>query len=51
MTLGHQLAAMDRSTKSKPSGMVVECKRTAAHKTEATAATGGGGKEEEKITK
>ncbi|GFS36903.1 hypothetical protein Acr_00g0048650 [Actinidia rufa] len=47
----HQLATMDRSTKSEPNAMVAEHKRTTAYRTEVTAATGGGGKEEEKIKK
>ena len=50
-SLGHQLTVMDRSVKSEPNGMVVEQKRTTAYITEATVATGGGGKEEEKCGK
>ena len=37
MTLGHQLAAMDRSTRSEPNGMVAERKWT--YRTEATTTT------------
>ena len=51
ITLGHQLAEMDRSAKSEPNGIVVERKWTTVYKTKATVATGGGGKDEKKIKK
>ena len=51
MTLGHQLAAMDILRKSEPNGIVVERKRITIYKTEVTAVTCGGEKEEEKIKK
>ncbi|GFY86732.1 DegP protease 7 [Actinidia rufa] len=41
MTLGHQLAAMDRSATFEPNGMVVEHKRIASYITGATTATSG----------
>ncbi|GFZ15229.1 hypothetical protein Acr_24g0014190 [Actinidia rufa] len=44
MTLGHQLAAMDRSAKFEPHGMVSKRKRITSYRTKATAATGGRGK-------
>ena len=50
-SLGHQLAATDKSVKSEPNGMVVERKRITTYRTEATATTGGVGKEEEKMKK
>ena len=49
MTLGHQLVAMDKSARSEPNGIVVERKLTMVYRTEATASTGGRGKQEEKM--
>ena len=45
MILGHQLAAIDKSAKFEPNGMVAERKRIIAN------ATGGGRKEEEEMKK
>ena len=48
---GPPMAAMDRLEKFEPNGMVAERKRTTAYRTEVTAATGGGEKEDEKVKK
>ena len=51
MTLGHQLAAMDKSARSKSNGMAAKHKLTTAYRIEVTPATGDGGEKEEKKKK
>ena len=50
-SLGHQLAAMDRSVKSEKMVWLLNEKRTTTYRTETTAATDDVGKEEEKMKK